>query len=106
MERNGEMLGSSLMRAKLSLSLGTSLPPFFVMAFPRLVRGFIRAMLTRHGAGSGGADKPHTLQHKRPHELESRSQRRNLNPRALSPKLKRFVQARSWFQDFTPIVVT
>jgi peptide/nickel transport system substrate-binding protein len=30
----------------------------------------------------------------------------DLNPRALSPKLKGFVQARSWFQDLTPIVVT
>lgn len=30
----------------------------------------------------------------------------DLNPRALSPKLKGFVQARSWFQDLTPIVVS
>jgi peptide/nickel transport system substrate-binding protein len=30
----------------------------------------------------------------------------DLNPRALSPKLKGFVQAQSWFQDVTPIVVT
>jgi len=30
----------------------------------------------------------------------------DLNPRALSPKLKGFVQAQSWFQDMTPIVVT
>jgi hypothetical protein len=30
----------------------------------------------------------------------------DLNPRALSPKLKGFVQAQSWFQDLTPIVVT
>jgi ABC-type transport system substrate-binding protein len=29
----------------------------------------------------------------------------DLNPRALSPKLSGFVQARSWFQDITPIVV-
>jgi ABC-type transport system substrate-binding protein len=30
----------------------------------------------------------------------------DLNPRALSPKLKGFVQAQSWFQDVTPITVT
>ncbi|HWJ76120.1 MAG TPA: ABC transporter substrate-binding protein [Kaistia sp.] len=30
----------------------------------------------------------------------------DLNPRALSPKLSGFVQAQSWFQDLTPIVVT
>jgi peptide/nickel transport system substrate-binding protein len=29
----------------------------------------------------------------------------DLNPRALSPKLKGFVQAQSWFQDMTPIVM-
>lgn len=29
----------------------------------------------------------------------------DLNPRALSPKLKGFVQAQSWFQDLTPITV-
>ena len=29
----------------------------------------------------------------------------DLNPRALSPKLKGFVQAQNWFQDLTPIVV-
>ena len=29
----------------------------------------------------------------------------DLNPRALSPKLKGFVQAQSWFQDLTPIIV-
>ena len=29
----------------------------------------------------------------------------DLNPRALSPKLSGFVQAQSWFQDITPIVV-
>lgn len=29
----------------------------------------------------------------------------DLNPRALSPKLSGFVQARNWFQDLTPIVV-
>jgi peptide/nickel transport system substrate-binding protein len=30
----------------------------------------------------------------------------DLNPRALSPKLSGFVQAQSWFQDLTPIVVS
>jgi peptide/nickel transport system substrate-binding protein len=30
----------------------------------------------------------------------------DLNPRALSPKLKGFVQAQSWFQDMTPILVS
>jgi peptide/nickel transport system substrate-binding protein len=29
----------------------------------------------------------------------------DLNPRALSPKLSGFVQAQSWFQDITPIVI-
>jgi peptide/nickel transport system substrate-binding protein len=29
----------------------------------------------------------------------------DLNPRALSPRLKGFVQVQSWFQDITPIVV-
>jgi peptide/nickel transport system substrate-binding protein len=29
----------------------------------------------------------------------------DLNPRALSPKLKGFVQAQSWYQDLTPITV-
>ena len=29
----------------------------------------------------------------------------DLNPRAMSPKVKGFVQAQSWFQDLTPIVV-
>jgi peptide/nickel transport system substrate-binding protein len=29
----------------------------------------------------------------------------DMNPRALSPKLTGFVQAQSWFQDLTPIVV-
>ena len=29
----------------------------------------------------------------------------DVNPRALSPKLKGFVQAQSWFQDLTPITV-
>ena len=29
----------------------------------------------------------------------------DLNPRALSPKVKGFVQAQSWFQDMTPISV-
>ena len=27
----------------------------------------------------------------------------DVNPRAISPKVKGFVQARSWFQDFSPI---
>ena len=30
----------------------------------------------------------------------------DLNPRALSPKVKGFVQAQSWFQDLTPVTVT
>jgi len=30
----------------------------------------------------------------------------DINPRALSPKLKGFVQAQSWFQDLTPITVS
>ena len=30
----------------------------------------------------------------------------DLNPRALSPKLTGFVQAQSWLQDLTPIVVS
>ncbi len=29
----------------------------------------------------------------------------DLNLRALSPRLEGFVQAQSWFQDLTPIVV-
>jgi peptide/nickel transport system substrate-binding protein len=29
----------------------------------------------------------------------------DLNPRALAPNVKGFVQAQSWFQDLTPIVV-
>jgi peptide/nickel transport system substrate-binding protein len=29
----------------------------------------------------------------------------DLNPRALSPRVKGFVQAQSWFQDLTPITV-
>ena len=29
----------------------------------------------------------------------------DLNPRALSPKVKGFVQAQSWFQDLTPIEI-
>ena len=29
----------------------------------------------------------------------------DINPRALSPKVKHFVQAQSWFQDMTPITV-
>jgi peptide/nickel transport system substrate-binding protein len=44
------------------------------------------------------------------HELASRDAlmlfvTHDLNPRALSPKLRGFVQAQSWFQDLTPIVV-
>lgn len=44
------------------------------------------------------------------HELTSADAARvfivsDLNPRALSPKLSGFVQARSWFQDITPVVV-
>jgi peptide/nickel transport system substrate-binding protein len=27
----------------------------------------------------------------------------DVNPRAISPKVKGFVQAQSWFQDFSPI---
>lgn len=30
----------------------------------------------------------------------------DLNPRALSPRVIGFAQARSWYQDLTPIVVT
>jgi ABC-type transport system substrate-binding protein len=30
----------------------------------------------------------------------------DINPRALSPKIKGFVQAQSWFQDLTPVSVT
>ena len=30
----------------------------------------------------------------------------DLNPRAMSPKVKGFVQAQSWFQDLTPVTVT
>ena len=30
----------------------------------------------------------------------------DLNPRAMSPKIKGFVQAQSWFQDLTPISIT
>ena len=29
----------------------------------------------------------------------------DLNPRALGPKVKGFVQAQSWFQDLTPVYV-
>jgi peptide/nickel transport system substrate-binding protein len=29
----------------------------------------------------------------------------DLNPRALNPKVKGFVQAQSWFQDLTPVWV-
>jgi len=44
------------------------------------------------------------------HEIASRDAAmifvvHDLNPRALSPKLKGFVQAQSWFQDLTPIAV-
>jgi peptide/nickel transport system substrate-binding protein len=27
----------------------------------------------------------------------------DMNPRAVSPKVKSFVQAQNWFQDFSPI---
>jgi peptide/nickel transport system substrate-binding protein len=44
------------------------------------------------------------------HELIAKNAARlfivsDLNPRALSPKLSGFVQAQSWFQDITPVVV-
>jgi peptide/nickel transport system substrate-binding protein len=29
-----------------------------------------------------------------------------LNPRAMSPKVKGFVQAQSWFQDLTPVTLS
>jgi hypothetical protein len=29
----------------------------------------------------------------------------DLNPRAMSPKVKGFVQAQSWYQDLTPVTV-
>jgi ABC-type transport system substrate-binding protein len=29
----------------------------------------------------------------------------DINPRAMSPKVKGFVQAQSWFQDLTPVSV-
>jgi ABC-type transport system substrate-binding protein len=29
----------------------------------------------------------------------------DLNPRAMSPKVKGFVQAQSWFQDLTPVEI-
>jgi peptide/nickel transport system substrate-binding protein len=29
----------------------------------------------------------------------------DLNPRAMSPRVKGFIQAQSWFQDITPIVM-
>ena len=29
----------------------------------------------------------------------------DLNPRAMSPKVKGFAQAQSWFQDLTPVTV-
>ena len=45
------------------------------------------------------------------HELEGRQAVmifvvHDLNPRALSPKVKGFVQAQSWFQDLTPVSVS
>ncbi len=45
------------------------------------------------------------------HELVVRDARTlfivsDLNPRAMSPKVKGFVQAQSWFQDITPIYIT
>ena len=44
------------------------------------------------------------------HELESEHAVmiyivHDINPRALSPKIKEFVQAQNWFQDMTPIEV-
>jgi ABC-type transport system substrate-binding protein len=30
----------------------------------------------------------------------------DVNPRALSPKVKGFIQAQNWFQDFSPITMT
>jgi ABC-type transport system substrate-binding protein len=29
----------------------------------------------------------------------------DVNPRAISPKVKGFVQAKSWFQDLTPVTL-
>jgi hypothetical protein len=29
----------------------------------------------------------------------------DLNPRGLSPKVRGFVQARNWYQDYTPIQI-
>jgi len=29
----------------------------------------------------------------------------DLNPRAMSPKVRGFIQAQSWFQDLTPVSV-
>ena len=29
----------------------------------------------------------------------------DVNPRAMSPKVKGFVQAQNWFQDFSPITM-
>ena len=29
----------------------------------------------------------------------------DVNPRALSPKVKGFIQAQNWFQDFSPITM-
>ncbi len=45
------------------------------------------------------------------HELVVRDARSlfivsDLNPRAMSPRVKGFVQAQSWFQDITPIIIT
>ena len=44
------------------------------------------------------------------HELEGRDAVmifvvHDLNPRAMSPKVKGFVQAQSWFQDLTPVTI-
>jgi peptide/nickel transport system substrate-binding protein len=55
-------------------------------------------------------DEARTKMFIRMHELVNEDAARvfivhDLNPRALSPKLKGFVQAQSWFQDLTPIVV-
>ena len=55
-------------------------------------------------------DEPRTKLLIRMHEIVNEDAARvfivhDLNPRALSPRLKGFVQAQSWFQDLTPIVV-
>jgi len=55
-------------------------------------------------------DEPRTKLLIRMHEIVNEDAARvfivhDLNPRALSPRLKGFVQAQSWFQDLTPIEV-